>query len=213
MVENGMLKRLIGGRYPAAGAPRATGHSMIQERSTVGNNKMSIIHVTCSKTIPQSKIKARLISEAKKAGLDHTYMLRNIEYNCYILTRIDVKTGQETVINADIPAFERRELMHVITASREEEIQSSIYNDNTLTTMIAPESMILESVEMNIKKPTKAQEFQLINPACRSSSSSIRPGDNRYGEALERKLHKDLDSKLSSPFLLYAYRSTASSLP
>ena len=125
------------------------------------------MHVTCSKTIPQSKIKARLISEAKKAGLDHTYMLRNIEYNCYILTRIDVKTGQETIINADIPAFERRELMHVITASKEEEIQSSIFNGNTLSTMIAPESMILESVEMNIKKPTKAQEFQLINPAWR----------------------------------------------
>jgi hypothetical protein len=33
--------------------------------------------------------------------------------------------------------------------------------------MIAPESMILESVEMNIKKPTKAQEFQLTNPAWR----------------------------------------------
>ncbi len=167
MVENGMLKRLIGGRYPAAGAPRATGHAMIQDYSTVGNNKMSIMHVTCSKTIPQSKIKARLISEAKKAGLDHTYMLRNIEYNCYILTRIDVKTGQETIINADIPAFERRELMHVITASKEEEIQSSIFNGNTLSTMIAPESMILESVEMNIKKPTKAQEFQLTNPAWR----------------------------------------------
>ena len=167
MVENGMLKNLIGGRYTAAGAPKATGHTMISDYGTQGNNKMSIMQVTCSKAIPQSKIKARLISEAKKAGLDHTYMLRNIEFNCYVLTRIDVKTGQETIINAETPAFERRELMHVITASKEESVQSSLYNGNTLSTMIAPESMILESVEMNLKKPSKAQEFQLINPAWR----------------------------------------------
>ena len=167
MVEKGMLKKLIGGRYAAAGAPKATGHSMVSDFSVMPDVKMSILHVTCEKTIPQSKMKARLISEAKKAGLDHTYMLRNIYWNCYVLTRIDVKTGKETIINADTPNFERRELMHVITASKEEEVLSSIYNGNTLSTMIAPESMLLESVEMNLQKPSKAQEFELINPAWR----------------------------------------------
>ena len=167
MLENGILKRLIGGRFLAAGAPRATGHSMIPEYGIRPEVKMSILHITCSKTQPLSKMKKSLIAEAKKAGLDHTYMLRNIDYNCYVLTRIDVKTGQETVINGDIPSFERRELMHVITASKEENILSSVFNGYNMTTMIAPESMLLESVEMNIKKPAKAQEFQLVNPAWR----------------------------------------------
>ena len=167
MLENGILKRLIGGRFLAAGAPRSTGHSMIPEYGIRPQVKMSILHITCSKTQPLSKMKKSLIAEAKKAGLDHAYKLRNIDYNCYVLTRIDVKTGQETVINGDIPNFERRELMHVITASKEENILSSVFNGYNMTTMIAPESMLLESVEMNIKKPAKAQEFQLVNPAWR----------------------------------------------
>ncbi|MCQ2059141.1 MAG: TldD/PmbA family protein [Bacteroidaceae bacterium] len=161
MVEKGMLKNLICGRAVGIGATKPTGHSIFDR------NRMSIMHVTYEKPVPLSKMKPKLIAEAKKAGLDHTYMLRNISYNCYILTRIDVKTGQETVIHSDTPSFERRELMHVIAASKEESIQSYPCNSNDFPTMIAPESMLLESVEMNLKKPDIAQEFQLVNPALR----------------------------------------------
>ena len=129
---------------------------------------MSIMHVTYDgKAKPRSKMKGQLISEARKAGLDHTYCLRNIRYNCYLLTRIDVKTGKETVINVNTPEFGRRELMHVISASKEEDIQNYPYPTSGLPTMIAPEGMLLESVEMNLTKPAKASEFQLTNPAWR----------------------------------------------
>lgn len=161
MVENGILKQLICGRTIGVGATKPTGHTISR------NTRMSIMHVTCNKTVPGSKIKSKLIAEAKKAGLDHTYKLRNISYNCYILTRIDVKTGQETVIHSATPSFERRELMHVIAASKEESIQSYPYNSANFPTMIAPESMLLESVEMNLSKPSIAQEFQLVNPSMR----------------------------------------------
>lgn len=161
MVENGILKQLICGRTIGVGSTKPTGHTISR------NTRMSIMHVTCNKTVPGSKIKSKLIAEAKKAGLDHTYKLRNISYNCYILTRIDVKTGQETVIHSATPSFERRELMHVIAASKEESIQSYPYNSANFPTMIAPESMLLESVEMNLSKPAIAQEFQLVNPSMR----------------------------------------------
>ena len=165
--EKGILKNLMGGRYPAAGAPKSTGHSMVPSYGTRGEVRFGIMHITCSKTKPQAKMKKILIAEGKKAGLDHVYMLRNVYYNCYLITRIDVKTGKETVINGDIPSFARREMMHIITASKEERILSSVFDDESLSTMIAPESMILESVEMNLQKPSKAQEFQLTNPAWR----------------------------------------------
>ena len=128
---------------------------------------MRIMHVTCEKPVAMAKMKSQLISEAKKAGLDHTYMLSNISYNCYILTRIDVKTGKETIIHSDTPSFERRELMHVISASKEESIQSYPNNSANFQTMIAPEGMLLESIEMNLTKPNKAQEFHLKNPSLR----------------------------------------------
>ncbi len=166
LVEKGILKQLISGRHPGVGATRPTGHSIVSSYSEP-DVRMSIMHVTYDKPSPLSKMKSKLISEARKAGLDHTYMLRNISYNCFILTRIDVKTGKETVIHSNTPSFERRELMHVIAASKEEAIQSYLYNSNNMPTMIAPESMLLESVEMNLQKPDIAQEFQLVNPALR----------------------------------------------
>lgn len=168
LVEKGMLKRLMSGRYPGVGSERPTGHSMVSAYSVKPDVRMSIMHVTYDgKAKPMSKMKAQLISEAKKAGLDHTYCLRNIRYNCYLLTRIDVKTGKETVINVNTPKFGRRELMHVISASKEEDIQNYPYPTSGLPTMIAPEGMLLESVEMNLTKPAKASEFQLTNPAWR----------------------------------------------
>ena len=141
---------------------------MVSAYSVKPDVRMSIMHVTYDgKSKPMSKMKGQLISEARKAGLDHTYCLRNIRYNCYLLTRIDVKTGKETVIHSETPSFERRELMHVIAASKEESIQSYPMNSGNFQTMIAPESMLLESVEMNLQKPDIAREFQLVNPALR----------------------------------------------
>lgn len=169
IVENGILKNLMSGRHPGVGAKNHTGHSLMSSYmySPQPSVRTSIMHVTCEKPVALSRMKGQLISEAKKAGLDHTFMLRNISYNCYVLTRIDVRTGEETVVNADTPSFERRELMHVISASREESIQSYPMNSANFPTMIAPEGMLLENIEMNLTKPTKAKDFQLTNPALR----------------------------------------------
>ena len=166
LVEKGILKKLMSGRKPGVGGGSPTGHSMLTPYG-MPSVRMSIMHVTYDKPSPLAKMKSKLIAEAKKAGLDHTFMLRNISYNCYVLTRIDVKTGKETVIHSETPSFERRELMHVIAASKEESIQSYPMNSGNFQTMIAPESMLLESVEMNLQKPDIAREFQLVNPALR----------------------------------------------
>ena len=169
LVEKGILRNLMSGRTPGVGTSRPTGHSMSPSNvyMTQPSLGMRIMHVTCEKPVAMAKMKSQLISEAKKAGLDHTYMLSNISYNCYILTRIDVKTGKETIIHSDTPNFERRELMHVISASKEESIQSYPNNSANFQTMIAPEGMLLESIEMNLTKPNKAQEFHLKNPSLR----------------------------------------------
>ena len=166
LVEKGILKKLMSGRKPGVGGGSPTGHSMLTPYG-MPSVRMSIMHVTYDKPSPLAKMKSKLIAEAKKAGLDHTFMLRNISYNCYVLTRIDVKTGKETVIHSETPSFERRELMHVIAASKEESIQSYPMNSGNFQTMIAPESMLLESIEMNLQKPDIAREFQLVNPALR----------------------------------------------
>ena len=162
-VENGILKNLLSGRYPAVGSNGPSGCSILRGNYSPSSEvKASIVHVTMDKPKPADRLKAQLIAEARKAGLDHAYVITGEEGSCLSLVQIDVKTGKETLIDAEVPDFDRKEFMHVISSSKEEFIDAT-GNTNS----IVPERILLESVEMNIKKPVKAQEFQLINPALR----------------------------------------------
>lgn len=171
VIEKGMLKNMVCGRIPAPGATRPTGHGRIpyyyEIRSQIG---ASVMHVTSEKTVPYSKMKAKLIAEAKKNGLDYAYIQKNITYNCYLLIRVDVKTGKEELIHPDnTPEFSRNDFKHVLAVSHEENVSNFDFNYSTgqLSTIIAPKAMILESIEMQYSKPTPAEPFQLTNPAWR----------------------------------------------
>ena len=169
--EKGMLKNMICARTAAPGAVRATGHGRIpyyyQLRPQPG---FSIMHITSEKTVPYSKMKARLIAEARKNGLDHAYIQKNITYNCYLLIRVDVRTGKEELVQPDnTPEFGRMDFKHVLAVSREEKVSNFDFNYTTgqLSSIIAPKAIILESIEMQYSKPSPAEPFQLTNPAWR----------------------------------------------
>lgn len=164
-VENGILRNLICGRMAASGASKASGHSQIPLSYSVESKPAArILHVRVNEARPYSKVKEQLFSEARKAGLDYVYTIGSTSNDCFILKRMDIRTGKETPIKeASMPNITRKELMHVVSASKEE----NIWLRNSNETIIAPEAMLLESVEMNIKKPAKAPQQHLINPTLR----------------------------------------------
>ncbi|MCQ2117493.1 MAG: metallopeptidase TldD-related protein [Bacteroidales bacterium] len=164
-VENGILRNLICGRMAASGASKASGHSQIPLSYSVESKPaVRILHVRMNEARPYSKVKEQLFSEARKAGLDYVYTIGSTSNDCFILKRMDIRTGKETPIKeASMPNITRKELMHVVSASKEE----NIWLRNSNETIIAPEAMLLESVEMNIKKPAKAPQQHLINPTLR----------------------------------------------
>ncbi len=171
VIEDGMLKNMICARVPAPGATQATGHGRIPSYYQIQTSpEFSIMHISSSKTVPYSKMKAKLIAEARKNGLDHAYIQRNITYNCYKLIRVDVRTGnEELILPGSDPAFGRQDFKHILAASHEEKVTNADFNRTTgqLSTVIAPKAMILESIEMQYSKPNPAEPFQLANPAMR----------------------------------------------
>lgn len=166
LIEKGILKKLICGRNPAIGANEPTGNNMMSNLSITPH--FGIIHATFDKCRPLSKMKSALLAEAKKAGLDHTYIVRAPKYGWRYLVRVDVKTGNEEIVRtSDIPQPSRSDMMH-ITATSSEELVSNRMESSSIFTTISPRAMIVENIEVNFNKPNREEEFSLKNPALRN---------------------------------------------
>lgn len=164
IVENGILRNLICGDKPAIGAMRPTGNTVT---STIGTfTGFGILHVAYEKTVPYSKMRKLLKDEAKKAGLDHAYIVKSMGDVMY-LVRYDINTGEEEIVNMNgLPMLQRRDLMHLTAVSSEEGVFNKQTNGN-LTSIIAPQAFIVENMEVNFTKPRREEDFVLKNPALR----------------------------------------------
>jgi hypothetical protein len=167
IIENGILKTLLTGRHPAIGAMESTGNERFQFNSPVSKCTPGIIHVGIDKCVPQASMKSIFLKEAKKAGLDHAYIVKAPKDGWKYLVRVDVNTGVEEIVRvSEIPTPSRSDLMHVTAASKEEFVSNQWhYNYNTLNSYIVPRAIIVESIEYSFQKPNRQEGFQLQNPA------------------------------------------------
>ena len=167
IIENGILKTLLTGRHPAIGAMESTGNERFQFSSPASKCTPGIIHVGIDKCVPQASMKSIFLKEAKKAGLDHAYIVKAPKDCWKYLVRVDVNTGEEKIVRvSEIPNPSRSALMHVTAASKEEFVSNhSHYDYNTVISYIVPRSIIVESIEYSFQKPNRQEGFQLQNPA------------------------------------------------
>ena len=167
IIENGILKTLLTGRHPAIGAMESTGNERFQFGSTTSKCAPGIIHVSIDKCIPLASMKSTFLKEAKKAGLDHAYIVKAPKDCWKYLVRVDVNTGEEEIVRvSEIPNPSRSALMHITAASKDEFVSNhSHYDYNTVISYIVPCSIIVESIEYSFQKPTREEGFQLLNPA------------------------------------------------
>lgn len=166
IVEKGILKILLTGRRPAIGAMESTGNERFQVSSPFSNVIPGIISATVDNSIPLTKIRAAFIKEAKKAGLDHAYIVKAPRNGWRYLVRLDIKTGEETIVRTqNIPQPTRGDLMHVVAASKEEFVANKYDGSfNACVSVIAPKALIVENIEYTFTKPDRQEGFQLENP-------------------------------------------------
>lgn len=122
LVRNGVLQNQLSGRVPSPGAVASTGNEFMDERWKnwgMFNNPTrytnSVLRITCSKTMSNSRLKRELRRLAKRQGLEYAYILKDKAE----LTRVNVKTGREEILRAYCSANPSRlELMGDMFASK-----------------------------------------------------------------------------------------------
>lgn len=171
IVEKGILRNLLCGRFPALGAVNATGAERYEIHSTRDIVDVGVLHVTSEKAIPQSKIKSVFVAEAKKAGLKYAYIVKAPKGRWRYLVRLNVETGEETIVRVNgIPQPNRKDLMHVTAVSKEEFVTNKLDNGNVIVSCINPKSVIVENMEINFDKPYRQRELPLVSPSLRDAA-------------------------------------------
>lgn len=103
LIDKGILKQVLNGRYPSLLARESTGNSrirnLINEQTLSTATTPGTIHVRADKTATMAKLRKLLLKEAGKAGSSHAYLLRQeAGYSHPDLYRIDLKSGKETLV-------------------------------------------------------------------------------------------------------------------
>lgn len=160
IIEKGILKHMLTGRIPSLGCPASTGNEhfdglsrTLETRYTAG-----VFHVTSNRPVPYSKLYKRFLKAAKKAGLEHTYIIRKNRTSPYALIRVDLSTGKEELVegNYNSPSHEQFKRMHAI--SKEENVYNLDPSGGKGLGIISPKAILLEDMELDIT-PNRARHI------------------------------------------------------
>ncbi|MCF0202069.1 MAG: hypothetical protein HUK08_01775 [Bacteroidaceae bacterium] len=169
IIKDGILRNLLCGSFPAVGATASTGNAGFINMGMSSQVIPTITRTTFDKPVPMPKMKSILIQEAKKAGLDHAYIVKAPRNAWRYLVRLDINTGKEEIVRTEhIPQPTRNDLMHVIAASQQEFVANKF--DQVILGIIStitPKAIIVESIEFNFTKPQRVKKEPLANPMLR----------------------------------------------
>ena len=117
-----------------------------------------VFHVTSNRPVPYSKLYKRFLKAAKKAGLEHTYIIRKNRTSPYALIRVDLSTGKEELVegNYNAPSREQFKRMHAI--SKEENVYNLDPAGGKGLGIISPKAILLEDMELDIT-PSRARHI------------------------------------------------------
>jgi len=107
--------------------------------------------------IVQSSINNNLIEEAKKKGLEKTYIIRS-SYGFSVLVEVDITTGKETVLNASY-----RRKSHNMSKADEFSQECCIMEKNpsgSMSSLIFPETMLAKRVKLVIEPKVALQNWK-----------------------------------------------------
>lgn len=166
LLQGGFVRQLLCGRYPALNSMVSTGNNRFMNASqTVGSTIVpGILRVAVDNPKPFAKMKALLCKTAKSQGLQMAFIIRQPEGCNPCLYRVDVATGKEQLVRSEqLPDVKKSDLLHILAASREENVTNAVLN-GVGTSFITPAGMIIENMEFFLKKPKQDMPFPVQKP-------------------------------------------------
>ncbi|MGL5682228.1 MAG: metallopeptidase TldD-related protein [Marinifilaceae bacterium] len=169
LVENGILKRTLVGSIPTANASEATGSSRfyINPQEIGYTTAPGTVHFKVEKGVKQDQMVKQLIKAAKEEGLEYAYRIERLAGRASVIYRVDVKSGAEKRVRfADMGSVQLAKLKRLGAISREENI-SNFHYSGVPCSLIYPESVIVEDIELNVPNMQKDPKFYITMPTQR----------------------------------------------
>lgn len=170
LVRNGFMTRLLCGRYPALNSLESTGNDRFvdnPEKAVTSSCAPGVLQVTIDGAKPLGKLMSVLCRQAASAGLQWTYVVRQPSGFTPSLYRVNVRTGEETLVRvSEMPMPDKTQLLHVLTSSKEQNELNTLFN-NVGCSFVTPRAIIVDDMEYAFKKPKAESQLPVVNPALR----------------------------------------------
>lgn len=151
LIDKGILRNMLNGSIPSLKTPHSTGSSRFLPTNSdlAYTTAPGTIHIQAEKAIKQDKMKKALIKAAKEEGLDYAYIIRKIAGNASSIYRVNVKDESEKQVRfGDISPINLAKIKRALEISSEEKVSNYILNNQVLSSLIYPASILLEDVEI-----------------------------------------------------------------
>lgn len=169
LIDKGIFKTTLTSRFPTKLSSESTGS--MRMGTGVGEGSISVapgtLHIIADGGIKREQMKKMLIKAAVAEGNNYAYIARNVGGNTELF-RVDVKTGVETAVKRgelNMSQVDLNKLRRVAAVSKEEQVKNIHYNNSIPVTVICPESVMLDDIEITPVQIKKEKRFFTEKPA------------------------------------------------
>lgn len=156
LVSDGKLVNKVGGRILYDKEVGSTGNYIFSSLIMNPSTRYAVLHAVSAKTESEGRIRKDFIKEAKAKSLPYAYIIRN-SYGLSELVEVNVKTGEEMVLDADVRQQDVQ-MTEDDEFSKEECFFNTLYGGN-LATYVFPRMVLMKKVKVGIKKPVAIQNL------------------------------------------------------
>lgn len=167
LIEDGILKRQLNGRIPTLKAPLSTGSSRfsLAASQVYFATAPGTLHIVGEEGFKMEKMKKALIKAAVEENLKYAYIVRKIAGKATLMYRVDVKTGEEVQVRAgDFIGINLMKLKRLRELSAKEQVVNYLLGGQCPSSIICPQAILLEDIEVNVPKVQKERKNVLTFP-------------------------------------------------
>lgn len=165
LVREGILKRHLSGSVPTLKSSESTGSVRFGFLSTSASVGLSpgILEFKAKHTMTDARLRKELLKLAKNEGLDYAYVVKRISKESQVLIRLNVADGSEEVISgAEIQEIGLSNLRRIAGISKETSANNHTYRFSFPISVIHPNGIILEDIQINRKQLVSLKETSLV---------------------------------------------------
>lgn len=166
LIDNGILKTLMSNRVPGKFIKESTGSMRLgaRQRSVVMGMAPGTLVIEAPGGSSPEEMKKDLIKAAIEEGLDYAYIVRKLNNRGdQYLYRVSVSDGTETLVNgAEITNISLQRLKRVLSISKNQIAENIMLGGVIPMSVIYPSGLLLEDVEINVKRKNPQKNSPLI---------------------------------------------------